>query len=760
MSCKQFQLITTPVYQLVRMLHFYTSSRVLLCAALWSLSYPSSLSAWPGISGSKPKDNWDPNVRDWGDYSDLPPGIEHGLGLEEDSKHGDNRGVGESSSSLAPELDFLAEFAGKKRLWVITATSHNDHYLRLMEKQLEDMEQKGLNCQLAERDTFIITIIQNAMMEGRIQKTTFQGDATVESLDPDTVTKLLHHLELTSQDQVFTMLVMKKNLRVSERFPYPVRVEAILELIDQFPMRKLEKMTRKGSKLRCKITKKKLVVKRKKVKTKTVLSPHRRGNVTSVVTLQRRPLPDKKDALRSRIQAILSGQSRFVIRKKPAGAASKSSNSDDRATSNLQEKEKVPSPPSVSRKNEEVKKDRPEEVDEGKKRHGGKKNDDKTQVNVKDGTQEKQSSKKKGKGKKGKKGKGRGKKSNREATEKDKTALKDFVDSLKGTRRLMLMSTPSRDATLYIQQNEENERQHCELAIRKITVATIVGEGSDAALTMQHHQLESEPPLSDLSEQFSDSGPISLLRSELGLSSPDLFSMTVTDYDIKPSRVFEAPPSSLALLEHIDNFPSRQPEKEKERKGSPACSKDKQQPVVENSLLRFMSKRRLLLISAPVEDDYSFQQQLSALNGQECHLGIRHFAMLKLIGTGQKASGTVELFPLNGRSQSEVESLSRDTVNNLKEQLKISKDYFSMLVVGKDGDVKAWFPSPMWSLDNIYDLVDSMELRLQEEKLQRRLGIHCPAEDRGGGGGSETGHYHGYDDDGAEDTYQYHRSQE
>lgn len=46
------------------------------------------------------------------------------------------------------------------------------------------------------------------------------------------------------------MLVLKKNLRVSERFPYPVRVEAILELIDQFPMRKLEKMTRKGLNLR------------------------------------------------------------------------------------------------------------------------------------------------------------------------------------------------------------------------------------------------------------------------------------------------------------------------------------------------------------------------------------------------------------------------------------------------------------------------------------------------------------------------------
>lgn len=46
------------------------------------------------------------------------------------------------------------------------------------------------------------------------------------------------------------MLVVKKNLQVSERFPYPVRVEAVLELIDQFPMRKLEKITRKGKKQR------------------------------------------------------------------------------------------------------------------------------------------------------------------------------------------------------------------------------------------------------------------------------------------------------------------------------------------------------------------------------------------------------------------------------------------------------------------------------------------------------------------------------
>lgn len=86
---------------------------LLLFAALWSLSYPSLLTAWSGIGRSKPKDQLDPNVRDWGDYSDLPPGIEQGLGLDGDREDGNNRGGRESTSSLAPELDFLADFAGK-----------------------------------------------------------------------------------------------------------------------------------------------------------------------------------------------------------------------------------------------------------------------------------------------------------------------------------------------------------------------------------------------------------------------------------------------------------------------------------------------------------------------------------------------------------------------------------------------------------------------------------------------------------------------
>lgn len=58
----------------------------------------------------------------------------------------------DAGSDRAPESpsesDFLADFAGKHRLWVITAPSHSDNYLRMMEKQIQESE--GLNCRLAQ----------------------------------------------------------------------------------------------------------------------------------------------------------------------------------------------------------------------------------------------------------------------------------------------------------------------------------------------------------------------------------------------------------------------------------------------------------------------------------------------------------------------------------------------------------------------------------------------------------------------------------
>ncbi|XP_072518673.1 coiled-coil domain-containing protein 80 [Salminus brasiliensis] len=659
--------------------------------------------------------------------------------------------AGEREHDGGSEMDFLADFDGKKRLWVISAPSYNDNYLRMMQQQIQESE--GLNCRLAERDTLIVTIIQNAMMEGKIRHTTIQGQATEQVMDSDMVTKLLHYLEL--EHQAFSMLILKKNLKVSERFPYPVRVAAVLEVIDQLPMRKLEKVTRKGALQRCKITKKRLVVKTSTPNKRRTLSSQKQGNITSFVPSQRQ-VPDKKAAIKNKVLDILSGRSRFVIRKIPESSSRGRTSTAAKSTAS----EEVKINPDNQKERAEGGEDKA--ADKAGKKHvsapkadkgGSADEESKGEQRV-----EQLKSKKKGKGKKDgkkkKKGKRGGKKSQRDS--KDKAALKEFIEKLKGKRRLLVISSPSDVSSQYLQQRDDNELHSCDFALRKVTVLSILGSEHNPTLRLQHYQQDGDPQLASLPDNFKNPDLISQIRREYGLVSRD-FSMVVTDYDMRPNlqKVFDLPTAPSAIMNYIDSLQSRQLEKEQEKKAPSPCAPSEKNSEEENSLFRFTSKRRLVIISAPTEDDYSLHQQLQALNGQECAMGIRHFALLKLVGKGSGASGTVELFPLNGKSQTEKETLSQDVVKNLRDQLKINTDYFSMVVVGKDGDVKAWYPSPMWSLANIYDLVDSMELRQQEEKLQQALGIHCP-EDSGGGGRDS---YHGYAEE-TDDRYLYHPSED
>lgn len=343
--------------------------------------------------------------------------------------------VGSDGARESPsELDFLADFSGKHRLWVITAPSHGDNYLRMMEKQIQESE--GLNCRLAERDTLVVTIIQNAMMEGKIQRTTLHGEATVEVMDSEMVSKLLHYLEV--EYHTFSMLILKKNMRVSERFPYPVRVEAILEVIDQLPVRKLEKVARKGLPVKCKITKKRLVMKKTGSSKRRTFSPQRQMNTTSILTQKIRL--DKKATLRNKVQDILRGRSRFVIRKTTGSSgngkpSTKAGSEVQRLKHNNQKKT-----PDSDRNREPVTVKTPSEAD---KTHSSAKSNFGTLNEDFNGEQtvDHSTSKKKGKGKDGKKkGKGGRRKSQREADDKEKAALKEFMQNLKGRRRLLVSS--------------------------------------------------------------------------------------------------------------------------------------------------------------------------------------------------------------------------------------------------------------------------------------------------------------------------------
>lgn len=94
----------------------------------------------------------------------------------------------------------------------------------------------------------------------------------------------------------------------------------------------------------------------------------------------------------------------------------------------------------------------------------------------------------------------------------------------------------------------------------------------------------------------------------------------------------------------------------------------------------------------------------------------------------------------------EREGLSATLVKDMRNYFQISPEYFSMLLVGKDGNVKSWYPSPMYSMAIIYDLVDSMQLRRQEMAIQQSLDMSCPEDEYGGYGYHQHGYEHRYED--------------
>lgn len=113
------------------------------------------------------------------------------------------------------------------------------------------------------------------------------------------------------------------------------------------------------------------------------------------------------------------------------------------------------------------------------------------------------------------------------------------------------------------------------------------------------------------------------------------------------------------------------------------------------------------------------------------------------------------VIPFLGSSTVDREDIPANLVKDIRNYFQISPEYFSMLLVGKDGNVKSWYPSPMWSMAIVYDLIDSMQLRRQEMTIQQSLGMQCPDDEYGGYG------YHSYHQgyqEGYQDDYRHHGS--
>ncbi|XP_062287805.1 coiled-coil domain-containing protein 80 isoform X1 [Scomber scombrus] len=726
--------------------------------------------------------------------------------------------------------NLLASFAGKNRVLVISAPHESEGYYRMMMTLLKP----DVYCELAERHVHqIVMFHQEGEMGGKVRRITSEGKVMEEPLDTALIPRLMSFLKL--EKGKFGMVLLKKTLQVQERYPYPVRLEAMYEVIDQSPMRKLEKLRQKGFLQKCKgagvegqVEEGTLTVDtpvERKPGKKILRKPTHASTTTTVATTTttratttttkatttttpkpttrritttttRRPTTTTTTQAPTRAHTTAlwlpaprttvdpyyynrRERERYPAKTTPAGdnhtnkdnrdphsrklvpatrriKPTKRKNGGEKVMTNEYEDKYEPSKPTISD---------PEETEtftdiSPTKRVKGKhdKHDKKKKKNDKAA---KKAERRGGKaGKEGKNGlKKNGKKLSKYPEKEDypkptkkptpppKGSLASFLDYFENRRRLLLITSPSEENSMYVQQRDEYLESVCEMAIRKVSIITIFGSLTNSTMKIDHYQLENDKPMKGLrQEDLVNQDLITELRKEFSMTHDDFY-MVLTDTDMRVKQSYEVPIAMKAVFNYIDTFSSRIREMEQQKRDGVECKKEDKPRSLENFLSRFRWRRRLFIISAPNDEEWAYQQQLYALNSQACNLGLRHIAILKLVGTEiVDMGGVLELYPINGSATVEREGLSANLVKDMRNYFQISPEYFSMLLVGKDGNVKSWYPSPMWSMAIIYDLVDSMQLRRQEMAIQQSLGMRCPEDEYGGYGYHQHGYEHGYQD--------------
>ncbi|KAL2087468.1 hypothetical protein ACEWY4_016296 [Coilia grayii] len=149
--------------------------------------------------------------------------------------------------NISTSTSVLARFAGRNRVLIISAPHKSDRSYQL----LMSLMKTDVYCEMAERHMLQIVMFHHGgETGGKIRHITKQGSITEEALDAALVPRLMGFLKL--EEGRFEMVLLRKTLQVEERYPHPVRLEAVYEAVDQAPMRRLERLRQKGFVQKCK----------------------------------------------------------------------------------------------------------------------------------------------------------------------------------------------------------------------------------------------------------------------------------------------------------------------------------------------------------------------------------------------------------------------------------------------------------------------------------------------------------------------------
>lgn len=128
-----------------------------------------------------------------------------------------------------------------------------------------------------------------------------------------------------------------------------------------------------------------------------------------------------------------------------------------------------------------------------------------------------------------------------------------------------------------------------------------------------------------------------------------------------------------------------------------------------SSLLdQYYEKRRLLIVSAPNITDPDYQLQNIMIQKSDCGLDLRHVTVIELLGSPPRETGRIK-----------ETQLTADVIEGLRQVFRISRSYFSMVLLDKLGLDRERFITPV-SSDELFSYIDSFVLGEEErERLER-----------------------------------------
>ncbi|KAG5843580.1 hypothetical protein ANANG_G00152400 [Anguilla anguilla] len=121
---------------------------------------------------------------------------------------------------------------------------------------------------------------------------------------------------------------------------------------------------------------------------------------------------------------------------------------------------------------------------------------------------------------------------------------------------------------------------------------------------------------------------------------------------------------------------------------------------------QFYEKRRLLIMSTPDTSNQYYKLQNVMLQRAGCGLDLRQVTVIELIGLPPREVGRIKDRQLNS-----------EVIEGLRQALRISRSYFSMVLLDEHGVDHERFINPTTS-DELYSFIDTY---LMEEEERERL---------------------------------------